>query len=224
MKRILDYVYSGDLEITLDNAQDYLRTGHMLQYPAIVQACCELLADHLHVSNCLGVKEFAAMYHCDSLEQTAYDFATENFASVVEKGEELSELSYESLVEYLSSDSIDISNEMILWKAIHNWVYFDSEERKCNLASLLTCMRLGTLTCKELSIILDDPIVRSQPKSVQLIEKVRKSRELIMPPADNSALITEGVPTIHANPKLQGYQVRLKKLSTRDNSFSCAFI
>ena len=137
MKRILDYVYSGELEITLDNAQDYLRTGHMLHYPAIVQTCCELLAEHLQVSNCLGVKEFAAMYHCDSLEQTAYNFATENFALVVEKGEELSELSYESLVEYLSSDSIDISNEMILWKAIHDWVNYDSEERKQHISELL---------------------------------------------------------------------------------------
>ena len=222
MKRILDYVYSGELEITLDNAQDYLRTGHMLHYPAIVQTCCELLAEHLHVSNCLGVKEFAAMYHCDSLEQTAYNFATENFALVVEKGEELSELSYESLVEYLSSDSIDISNEMILWKAIHDWVNYDSEERKQHISELLKCMRLATLSCKELSTILNDPIVRSQPKAIQLLEKMRKSQDHSLPPsppppADNVPIAADitsessaALTTNHTNPKLQGYQVSFK--------------
>lgn len=209
MKRILDYVYSGKLEVTLENAQDYLRTGHMLDYPAIVQVCSELLAEHLHTSNCLGIKEFASMFGCVELERLAYDFATENFATVVDRGEELSELSLESLVGYLSSDNIDIANEMVLWTAIRDWISYESDERKIYLTDLLRCMRLTVLSFKELSTILNDPIVRGQPKCVQLIEKVKKrSSEHIIHPGPGDGQLIEGV-TTQNNLKLQGYQVGL---------------
>lgn len=171
MKKILDYIYSGKLEISLDTALDYLKTGHMLQYPAIVEACCELLLHHLHPNNCLGLKELGALYRCDDLESGAYSYALEHFSSVVERSEELVELPIDSLVRYLSSDNVDISNEAIMWRAIRSWVFFDLEDRKKYLLELLACVRLAVLTSKELHSITSEPIIRNQPKCLQFLEK-----------------------------------------------------
>ena len=171
MKRILEYIYSGELEISLDSALDYLKTGHLLQYPDIVDACCELLSQHLHPNNCLGIKELASLYGCKQLEQAAYNYILEHFTSVVDKSEELAQLSHSSLVTYLSADNVDICNEAVMWQALRQWVYSDVDERKQYLYELLLCIRLSVLTSKELNMITNEPLIRSQPKCVQLLER-----------------------------------------------------
>lgn len=171
VKRILDYIYSGQLEITLDNALDYLRTGHMLHYPDIVDACCDFLSNNLHPSNCLGIKELGSLYGCTALEELAFNYALENFSSVVERSEELSELPLPSLVTYLSADNADICNEVIMWKALRQWVTADTDNRKEYLYKLLSCVRLPVLTSKELGVIASETLIRSQPNCVRLLER-----------------------------------------------------
>ena len=86
---------------------------------------------------------------------------------------------------------------------------------------MLKCMRLATFSCKDLSTILNDSIVRSQPKAIQLLEKMRKSQDHILPPsppppadvpiaADITSESSAALTTNHTNPKLQGYQVSFK--------------
>ncbi|XP_067937040.1 kelch-like protein 38 [Watersipora subatra] len=171
MKRILEYIYSGQLEISLETAVDYLRTGHMLQYPYIVQACCDMLSRHLHPNNCLGIKELASLYECTDLEATAFDYVLEHFTTVAEQSEELAELSLSSLVTYLSADNADIGSEAVIWQALIRWTRYDAENRKEDLYELLSCVRLSVLSSEELSAISNDPLVCSQPKCLQLIEK-----------------------------------------------------
>lgn len=170
MKRILEYIYSGQLEITLDSALDYLRTGHMLDYPNIVDACSELLSQSLHPNNCLGIKEFASLYKCSALEAAAYNYILDNFNSVVEVSDELAKIPVSSLIDYLSADNANICNETVMWKAVCEWIHADIENRKQYLYELLLCVRLAVLATKELDTILNEALVRSQPKCVQLVE------------------------------------------------------
>jgi len=50
LKMVLDYVYTGCVEITVDNAQELLGAASLFQYPAIMDACCDFLDKHLHFS------------------------------------------------------------------------------------------------------------------------------------------------------------------------------
>lgn len=208
MKKILDYIYTGTLEINLDMALDYLKTGHMLQYPAIVEACCELLSQHLHPSNCLGVKELASLYQCKELESAAYSYVLEHFTSVIDKSEELAELSLDSLVKYLSADNIDISSEVILWKAIREWVCFDIESRRRCLYDLLLCMRLKQLSPKELKVVASDSLVREEPKCAELVESVGcKQGERLLISQSESLHLSDDKFSSSENMKLQACQV-----------------
>ena len=64
LQSVVDFSYTGHIEITVDNAQDLLSAGSMFQYPDIVTACCEFLSAHMSSTNCLGIEQFAAMHSC----------------------------------------------------------------------------------------------------------------------------------------------------------------
>ncbi|ELU15153.1 hypothetical protein CAPTEDRAFT_88338, partial [Capitella teleta] len=75
LRRLIDYAYTGKIEITVDNAQDLLAASSLFQYPVIVDGCCEFLMKHLHPSNCLGIEDFAHLHSCSKLEADAHRFA-----------------------------------------------------------------------------------------------------------------------------------------------------
>lgn len=198
MRRILDYIYTGQIEITIDTAQDYLRIGHMLHYPDIVDLCCQLLSEHLHIDNCIGIKEYAGLYGCQVLERDAHRYALEHFVDVAEKSEELLDLTCDSLKMYLVDDCIDIPKELVIWKAIKRWVLHDLDSRKIHLLNLLSCMRLCAMNPSDLMILSKDQLICSHPSSLALLEKVMRL------PADSNHHLKLA---INGQSKLKSYQV-----------------
>ncbi|CAG2255921.1 Kelch-like protein 20,Kelch-like protein 38,Kelch-like protein 28,Kelch-like protein 24,Kelch-like protein diablo [Mytilus edulis] len=152
MKRIIDYIYTGKLEINTDNVQELLVAGSMLQYEAIVDSCCKFLKCQLDPYNCLGIEKFAQMHSCHRLEEEAYKHALENFSVVTEQVEFL-ELTVDSLIRYVSSDWIDVRTEEIVYDAVIKWIEFDVDERKKYITQLLENIRLPVIDKHRLSII-----------------------------------------------------------------------
>lgn len=62
----------------------------------VKSACCEFLAHHLDVSNCLNIWMFAEQHLCDKLALKASIFAREKFVKVV-KHEEFLDLPLDRL-------------------------------------------------------------------------------------------------------------------------------
>lgn len=143
----------------------------MLQYTDIVQACCELLFNHLHPTNCLGIKEYASLYGCHSLEKDARDFALDNFAEIINKSEELLELPVDSLMQYLDDERLDIPKEFLIWKAIRRWLLHNIEDRARCTPQLFSCMRLSSLNANELNSLHQDPLLMCQQSCLKSLDR-----------------------------------------------------
>ncbi len=182
LRRVIDYAYTGRLEITTENAQEMLAAGSMFQYPAIVDACCEFLAKQLHSSNCLGIESFAQMhscerFSCDKLAQEAQQYTLENFSYVVEH-EEFLELSLERLVGYLASDLIDVRNEEVVYRAALKWIKHDLPVRQHYMYQVLEHIRLVTVDRTYLEeVIQKEPLFQDVEKCLVLIEEAKKYHE-----------------------------------------------
>lgn len=176
LKRVIDYVYSGKIEITTANAQDLLAAACLFQYPAIVTACEKFLERQLHHSNCLGIEMFAHLHLCTELQAKAHQFALENFTSVVES-EEFLELSFDKLREYISSDLIDVRTEETVFNAVMRWVKFDLDEREKCLSELLQCVRLAVLDISKLKLIENNPLVCSSEKCLSLVQEAQQLKQ-----------------------------------------------
>lgn len=56
---ILDFIYTGQLDINEDNAEQLLVTASFFQIGHAEDLCAEFLAQQLDPSNCLGFQNFA---------------------------------------------------------------------------------------------------------------------------------------------------------------------
>lgn len=179
MLQLIDYAYTGRAEINVENAQELLAAGSLFQYPAIMEACCEFLAKHLHPSNCLGIENFAHMHSCTKLELEAHQFALENFSAVVEYDEFL-ELSPARLISYLSSDLIDVRNEETVYDAAMLWIQSDVEERIRHLTMVLENVRLATVDVAYLeSVIEKDPLIQKIEECKCLVDDAKRYHETL---------------------------------------------
>jgi len=54
METMVDFFYSGEIEISENNVQDLLPVTCVLQVQSVQEACCEFLKRQLSSENCLG--------------------------------------------------------------------------------------------------------------------------------------------------------------------------
>ena len=71
---LIDYCYTGCLELNEDTVETILATAQHLLLTEVVVFCCEYLIKQLHPSNCLGIQAFADVHGCAGLNQIAMDF------------------------------------------------------------------------------------------------------------------------------------------------------
>jgi kelch-like protein 1/4/5 len=64
---LVNYCYTGMLEIREDTVETLLATSCLLQLTSVINACSTFLVKQLHPSNCLGFALFAEQQSCDKL-------------------------------------------------------------------------------------------------------------------------------------------------------------
>lgn len=177
MKRIIEYVYSGELEINTDNAQELLAAASLFQYPRVVQACCDFLMKHLHCSNCLGIENFAHMHSCDRLSEDARKFAIENFSAVIRQ-EEFLELSFDRILFYVRSDLIDVRTEEDVFEAVVEWTDHDIDNRRDKFMKLLEHVRLQTVKLEYLeNEVAKNALVKCSDRCMDMVEDAKTFHE-----------------------------------------------
>ena len=170
LRRVIDYAYTGKLEITVDNAQDMLAAGSLFQLQDIIDACCEFLSKHLHPSNCLGIEHFAHLHSCTKLEAEAHQHVLDNFSTVVDS-DEFVEIPLERLLTYLASDLIDVRNEECAYSAAMRWIQHDLEHRQSHAHSVFAHIRLAIVDYQYLcDIVQVNPVIRNCEKCRELVQ------------------------------------------------------
>ena len=98
MGEVLEYLYTGHVDINEHNVFDLLQLADFLIVPSLKVALVEFISETLSSSNCLLAYYSASRYQCPDLQRQAKDFIFENFMSVTEsadfqnlKGEEVEE-------------------------------------------------------------------------------------------------------------------------------------
>ncbi|CAH1773354.1 unnamed protein product [Owenia fusiformis] len=177
VKRLIEYAYSGSLEITVNNAQEILAAANLLEFPVVVDACCRFLETQLHPTNCLGIEKFAQLHSCDHLAKIAHKQALENFSSVVESDEFLN-LSVDILSHYISSDHIDVRYEETVYEAVIKWIKSDIDIRVKYLPELLQHVRLPTVDLKYLEDIVEkDSLIQSSVECRAFVQDAKLYHE-----------------------------------------------
>lgn len=68
LKTLVDFIYTGKIEIDQVNVQELLAAADMLQLPDVVTGCAQYLCRELHPSNTLGVSLCNQLNHHQALK------------------------------------------------------------------------------------------------------------------------------------------------------------
>ena len=169
IESIVQYAYTGVVEIDEFNVQSILYASALLQIDVVKQACCEFLLKVLDVSNCLGIRSLAETLSCHELFEKAHQFVVDHFGDIL-KQEEFLFQPCESLKCLLDSKFLNTSNEEEVMGGVLAWLKFCPSERQAHAPSLFKRSFLMKVTPDFLSnLILEDSIVQASSKCQELI-------------------------------------------------------
>jgi hypothetical protein len=85
MKRILDFIYTGHIDILPDTVVDIFNAAVMFQLIDLASICANFIEDHVDCSNCVEIHLFASQHCLVDLEKKTFDFILENFTQLLSK-------------------------------------------------------------------------------------------------------------------------------------------
>ncbi|XP_035282604.1 kelch-like protein 5 isoform X1 [Anguilla anguilla] len=172
---LVQYAYSGRLELREETIESLLSASCLLQLPAVVQACCSFLAKQLHPSNCLGIRSFADAQGCVDLQGLAHDYTMggpsvpqEHFLEVM-RNQEFLLLPPAEMEKLLSSDDMNVPDEETVVGALLGWVQHDVAQRRQHLPELLAHIRLPLLAPQFLVDMESNPLLQESVECQRLV-------------------------------------------------------
>ena len=125
MEDILEYLYTGHVEISERNAVDLLAMADYLIIPSLRAKSCQVISQSMSHTNCLLFYYAAMRYQCTELQERTRNFIFANFMSVTGTDDFL-ELSRKQVEEWISRDEIKVKSEEEVFQVIVKWM----EERE----------------------------------------------------------------------------------------------
>ncbi|XP_060720612.1 kelch-like protein 5 [Tachysurus vachellii] len=170
---LVQYAYTGRLELREDTIESLLSAACLLQLSAVVQACCSYLMKQLHPSNCLGIRSFADAQGCQDLHKVSHNYTMEHFLGVM-KNQEFLLLPACEVEKLLVSDDMNVPDEETVVSALLSWVQYDSASRQSQLPALLQHVRLPLLKPQFLGDMESNPLLRDSVECQRLIMEAMK--------------------------------------------------
>ena len=159
IEELLDYLYTGHIDVTQHNAFDLLKIADFLVIPSLKEVSSKFIIQSLSSSNCFMAYYLAVNYRCFELQEKARDFIYANFTRVVEH-EDFLNLTINEVEEWISSDEISVRGEEDVFKAIVKWVEQKGSGEREKFFELFRHVRLIYLSRNYvLNDILPHPLV-----------------------------------------------------------------
>ncbi|XP_053791119.1 kelch-like protein 1 isoform X2 [Vidua chalybeata] len=170
---LVQFAYTGCLELKEDTIENLLAAACLLQLPQVVEVCCHFLMKLLHPSNCLGIRAFADAQGCTELMKVAHNYTMENIMEVI-RNQEFLLLPAEELHKLLASDDVNVPDEETIFHALMMWVKYDMQRRCSDLSMLLAYIRLPLLPPQILADLENHALFKDDLECQKLILEAMK--------------------------------------------------
>ena len=144
MEDVLQFIYTGNVSVTEENAHNLMATADYLLLPGLKTMVGRYLMQILTIENCVFYYYFADKYRCMHLKDRAREMINSDFSAVMETDDFLS-LDIKQVMEWVSSDDITVNAEEEIFKGIVKWVSHNRSEREVNFPVLLHQVRLVSI-------------------------------------------------------------------------------
>lgn len=213
LSSVVDYVYTGLVDISMEVVLPLMQAASMLQYGRLFEACSSYLQEQLSPDNCLSMLRLSEIMNCDSLRKEAKEMAVKRFSDI-SGSEDLRELSLPELLGYLEDDSLCAEEEQV-FETLLSWIHHDPLTRRGAVSDLFTKVRLRYIHPTYLfQFIANDPLIQSSTLCTELIDSVRRLMFSVGTKCDTSM----DFKPLWVAPRRYAYQDMLVVVGGRKNS------
>lgn len=174
VESIIDFCYSGLLEITFDNVDQLLHVATHLQIISAINFCSAFLIQSCSISNCIDIYKLADFYTLNNVLTHLCAFISKHFLSLMfEAREQFEQLTYEQLSKELSRDTLDMNtyDEYDLFLMTCQWIEVNLDERDQHTVDLFQLIRFMLMTPEQLSDhVRIHPLIIKNEQSRRLVE------------------------------------------------------
>ncbi|XP_055842646.1 kelch-like protein 1 [Episyrphus balteatus] len=150
LKVIIDYMYSGSIELNLEKIEIILRGAVFLRMKHLVDGCIDFLYKNLNNSNCLHWLQLANELDLSGIYEKSFNLIYSNFKEVT-KGTEFLLLSESELKDILFTKNSCNDLEEQVFLSLVAWTEYATAKRQHLLFELLSLVRYQFLTPKLIS-------------------------------------------------------------------------
>lgn len=122
MKKILDYIYTSQIELDLDSVQEVLVAATLVQLEIVIGFCCDFLFSWLDESNMLEVHRLADVYGLQQLSAMVHSYILKNIQTL-SRTDVYRQLPPDEVFRALSSDELQVSSENEVYEAALHYHY-----------------------------------------------------------------------------------------------------
>ena len=140
---IMQYIYSGNISITVSNVQELLATAVYLQLSQLQTQCEDFLVNHIDLSNCVDVWNLGKLYDCNELTSSVWKYIVDNFANI--SVPKLLELTRGEVINLVKDDNLNVLSEKDVLKFVLQWVQ-KVAEREENCSEIFQNVRFSLLS------------------------------------------------------------------------------
>ncbi|XP_028292262.1 kelch-like protein 10 [Gouania willdenowi] len=179
MELIITFAYTNNVTLTNDNVFDLMITADSWNITSLVDDCCEFLGNHLSLENCVRVLQMTESIYSPILQERVFIFICCHFEEVV-KLEEFLQLQMHELADILGSDGLNVQQESTVFEGILKWIAHMPNERRDDITTLLSKVRLGLLspTYLHLTVSTNDVVRANDNSKLMVLDAIKVMSEL----------------------------------------------
>ena len=177
---LVEFAYSGRIQITPENVQDLLHGANFFGVEFVQKACADFLKAALDEKVCLGILQLAERYAIEDLRSAAKQYFLQHFSEVSQE-EEFLDLPLLYMTEILREDQLCVAlsglirtmaeRERFVLEAVFRYVEHDLENRKAKVPGLLACVRLPCLSRSLLEALRNNELVKDSKESLEVVDR-----------------------------------------------------
>ena len=199
IEELLNYVYTGEAEISEENADELLEIADYFDIPSLKQTCAEFLMINLKPSNCLAIQIFAERYRHQELHEAATEYICNHLGDIW-KTEDFLSSDFEDVKALICGERLEIKTqrgEEEVFDGIRTWVKREVETREHHFAELFGHLRLSAMSLQFITEVIDrDEFVTRDHECKSLV-----TAALVLPDEerDEPRGVTEGIVLLSKN-------------------------
>ena len=129
---IIDFIYTAEVTLTTDNVQSICSACDELELEELKEGCDQFMSQRVEPSNCLGLYAFSKQYNLKLTFKESKQCMLTKLKDILRLAldQEYRLIDEADVIEYISSDDLEVEDEALVFEFVEKWVGVDPREER----------------------------------------------------------------------------------------------